>query len=120
MNLFVCATRGDCELEFQPLELKVAYQEPCHLKSQKHAHSPKDMLKQIPRLALVEIQDACCGIAGIYGMKSDNFSRSMDIGAPLFEALSMANPQIVASGCGTCQIQIEQGTGIKTIQPFVL
>ena len=44
MNLFVCATRGDCELEFQPLELKVAYQEPCHLKSQKHAHSPKDML----------------------------------------------------------------------------
>jgi len=111
---------GECQGVFQPLKVKVSYHEPCHLKSQKNSYSPKDLLKKIPELELIEIQDACCGIAGTYGMKNKNFLRSMDIGTPLFERLIAAKPDLVASGCGTCQIQIEQGTEIKTIHPIVL
>ncbi|MCF7921992.1 MAG: FAD-binding protein [Candidatus Marinimicrobia bacterium] len=111
---------GECEGVFQPLELKVSYHEPCHLKSQKNAYSPKQLFKHIPQLEVLEIRDACCGIAGTYGMKNKNFTRSLEIGEPLFNELKKAQPQLVASGCGTCQIQIEQGTGLATIHPMVL
>ncbi len=111
---------GEYDDRFAAVDLSIAYHEPCHLKSQKNTFSPKDLLKRIPALDLREIDDSCCGIAGTFGMKNGGYKRSMDIGKPLFESLKMADPQLVVSGCGTCQIQIKQGTGVETIHPIVL
>ena len=111
---------GAYDDKFQPLELSIAYHEPGHLKSQKNSFSPKDLLKRIPNIDLREINDSCCGIAGTYGMKNGKYEQSMEIGKPLFESLKKADPQLAVSGCGTCQIQIEQGTDIETIHPIVL
>ena len=111
---------GEYDEKFQALDLSIAYHEPCHLKSQKNTFSPKDLLKRIPGIDLREINDSCCGIAGTYGMKNTKYEKSMEIGKPLFESLKRANPQLAVSGCGTCQIQIKQGTDIETIHPIVL
>ncbi|MCK5102981.1 MAG: hypothetical protein KAR17_09200, partial [Cyclobacteriaceae bacterium] len=79
-----------------------------------------DLLKIIPGLELVDIEDSCCGIAGTFGMKKENFDLSMKIGSKLFTEIETAKPEMVLSGCGTCQIQINQGTGLQVIHPITL
>jgi glycerol-3-phosphate dehydrogenase subunit C len=78
------------------------------------------LLNLVPGLALKKIQDSCCGIAGTFGMKMENFDLSMEIGSALFTEIKTANPVYVISGCGTCQIQIHQGTGLDVIHPITL
>jgi glycerol-3-phosphate dehydrogenase subunit C len=53
-------------------------------------------------------------------MKACNFERSMRMGAPLFESIARSGAPIVATGCGTCKIQIEQGTGRPVVHPLAL
>lgn len=106
--------------KFKPLNHKVVYHEPCHLKSQKNKYGPVDLLKVIPGLEIMKIKDSCCGIAGTFGMKKENFDLSMEIGSKLFNEIKNAEPEMVLSGCGTCQIQISQGTGKEVIHPIVL
>ncbi|MCX6134610.1 MAG: anaerobic glycerol-3-phosphate dehydrogenase subunit C [Ignavibacteriales bacterium] len=111
---------GGHKKSFIPLRQSVAYHAPCHLKTQKNKYGPTDLLKLIPELTLVKIKDSCCGIAGTFGMKKENFDLSMEIGSRLFAEIERAHPEVVLSGCGTCQIQINQGTGIEVVHPMTL
>lgn len=105
---------------FRMNSIKIAYHDPCHLKSQKNKYGPKDLLKLIPGLELVNIKDSCCGIAGTYGMKKENFDLSMEIGSKLFDEINNSDAHYAVSGCGACQIQINQGTGLKVLHPVNL
>jgi len=111
---------GNVKGSFTPLHKKVAYHAPCHLKTQKNKYGPLNLLKMIPGLELLNIADSCCGIAGTFGMKEENFDLSMQMGIPLFSELERVRPDFVLSGCGTCQIQINQGTGLEVIHPMTL
>lgn len=111
---------GEYLNSFSSLKKKVVYHEPCHLKTQKNKYGPKQLLKLIAELELIKINDSCCGIAGTFGMKKENFDLSMKIGSKLFDEISNAKPDFVLSGCGTCQIQINQGTGLEAIHPITL
>jgi glycerol-3-phosphate dehydrogenase subunit C len=51
-------------------------------------------------------------------MKKENFDLSMRIGSKLFEEIGRVKPDIVLSGCGTCQVQIRQGTGLDVLHPI--
>src|SRR5207245_4676874 len=42
---------------------------------------------------------------------------SIRMGRPLFESLEQTGVGVVATGCGTCKIQIEQGAGMPVIHP---
>jgi glycerol-3-phosphate dehydrogenase subunit C len=112
--------RGDVKGSFAPLNKQVAYHAPCHLKTQKNKYGPLNLLRMIPGLVLLNISDSCCGIAGTFGMKEENFDLSMTMGVPLFSELERVRPDFVLSGCGTCQIQINQGTGLDVIHPMTL
>ncbi|MDQ7818524.1 MAG: anaerobic glycerol-3-phosphate dehydrogenase subunit C [Melioribacteraceae bacterium] len=105
---------------FEPIEKKVVYHAPCHLKTQNNKFGPNDLMKLIPGLQLLKINDSCCGIAGTFGMKKENFDLSMEIGSKLFEEINNAEADLVLSGCGMCQIQINQGTGLEVIHPISL
>ncbi|MCZ7602089.1 MAG: anaerobic glycerol-3-phosphate dehydrogenase subunit C [Melioribacteraceae bacterium] len=105
---------------FKKNPIKIAYHDPCHLKSQKNKYGPKDLLKLIPGLELLNIKDSCCGIAGTFGMKKENFDLSMQIGSKLFNEIKRVDADYAVSGCGTCQIQINQGTGLKVLHPMRL
>ncbi len=108
------------EGDFIPINKQAVYHAPCHLKAQKAKYSPIDLLSLIPNLEIKKIEDACCGIAGTYGMKKENFDMSMKIGSKLFAEIKRVKPDFVLSGCGTCQIQIKQGTNVVTIHPVTL
>lgn len=111
---------GKYDKSFKLVDDRVVYHAPCHLKSQMNEYGPMDLFKKIPGLDLENVKDSCCGIAGTFGMKKENFDLSMDIGLPLFNEISNAKPDYAISGCGTCQIQINQGTGLKVIHPITL
>lgn len=103
---------------FKKNSVKIAYHDPCHLKSQKNKLGPKDLLKLIPGLQLLNIKDSCCGIAGTFGMKKENYDLSMQIGSKLFDEIKRVEAEYAVSGCGTCQIQINQGTGLEVLHPM--
>ncbi|MCX6168141.1 MAG: anaerobic glycerol-3-phosphate dehydrogenase subunit C [Ignavibacteriales bacterium] len=111
---------GEYKNSFAPINERIVYHAPCHLKTQKNKYGPTDLLKMIPGLELVKIKDSCCGIAGTFGMKKENFELSMAIGSTLFSEIKKTKVDYALSGCGTCQIQIKQGTGLEVIHPIVL
>ena len=104
----------------EKIDLHIVYHEPCHLKGQKNSVSPLDLLRRIPGLKISDIKDSCCGIAGTFGLKKQYFDLSMKMGEPLFSEIKEVKPQLVVSGCSTCQIQIHQGSGIPVIHPMIL
>ena len=57
--------------ERQPLKMKVAYHDACHLAhAQKVREQPRELLRSIPELELVEPGEweICCGSAGVYNL----------------------------------------------------
>jgi len=67
-------------LPARPLNLKVTYQEACHLvHAQRISSAPRALLHAIPGLELREMQepDVCCGSAGIYNITQPEMSRRL-------------------------------------------
>ena len=109
---------GNLNTDFRPVHKRVVYHNPCHLKAQNITQEPIELLKLIPELEVVEIEDTCCGIAGTFGFKKQNFELSMNIGKQLFENIKNAEPEWITTGCGTCNIQIKQGVGQEVLHPM--
>lgn len=101
-----------------PLKMRVVHHVPCHLLAQGVSDRVEQVLRMIPELEIIGIQDSCCGMAGTFGMKSRNFDLSMKIGEALFGEVRRVSPDVVATGCGTCKIQLEQGTGLNIQHPI--
>ena len=49
-------------------------------------------------------------MAGTFGMKTGTYDLSMLTGAPLFERVAAVAPDLVASECSTCRMQIAEAT----------
>lgn len=64
----------------RPLNLRVTYQEPCHLVSaQRISKAPRQLLHRIPGLQLIEMEESavCCGSAGIYNITQPDMSERL-------------------------------------------
>lgn len=72
----------------------------------------------IPGVELDVLDSNCCGIAGTYGFKKENYEVSQAIGKPLFEQIGRLKPDFVACDCETCKWQIEMGTGVPVENPI--
>ena len=95
-----------------PLELRVAYDPPCHLlHAQRIADAPVQVLRSVPRLTLLDHDEAeiCCGSAGIYSLVEPELSRA--ILKRKTDALSASEPDVVATGNPGCTMQI--GAGLR-------
>ena len=75
------------------------------------------MLKMIPGVELIMLDSVCCGIAGTYGFKKENYEVSQKIGAPLFQQIESIHPDNVVTDCETCKWQIEMSTSAKVLNP---
>lgn len=105
-------------LEFKPdFHLKVAYHVPCHMEKLGWGVFSEKLLRMIPGVDFTLLDSNCCGIAGTYGFKKENYEFSQAIGAPLFEQIKTVNPDIVACDCETCKWQIEMSTPYKVMHP---
>ncbi|MBO4264042.1 MAG: anaerobic glycerol-3-phosphate dehydrogenase subunit C [Bacteroidales bacterium] len=97
---------------------KAAYHCPCHQERLGLGIFTVWLLRQIPGLELTVLDSNCCGIAGTYGFKKENFRTSQAIGEALFEQIRRENPDFVACECETCKWQIEMSTGYQVQNPI--
>ena len=87
--------------------LKVTYHDPCHLRrGQKIISHPRDILKNIPGVEYIEMEDAdrCCGGGGTFNLKY--YDLSMSIGRYKTDKIKKTGADIVATACPSCQMQL--------------
>ena len=93
-----------------PINRRITYQDACHLAhGQKIKAAPRTVLKSIPGLELVEMNqsDWCCGSAGTYNITQPELSEQI-LQRKMANVLATNAGTIVASNPG-CLIQIEHG-----------
>jgi glycolate oxidase iron-sulfur subunit len=93
-----------------PLERRVGYDDPCHLlHGQRIRMEPRKLLKAIPGVRFIEIEDAdqCCGSAGIYNITQTELS--MQILDRKMEKIEKAHIDILATGNPGCMFQLKYG-----------
>jgi len=100
--------------------LRIGYHQPCHLKAQQIGNPAMELLREIPGIEVIDLAAGCCGMAGTFGMKTDTYELSMQVGAPLFERIAQTAPDILASECSTCRMQLAHATGTETVHPIEL
>ena len=96
---------------------RAAYHCPCHQERLGLGIFTMELLRMIPGLELIELGSNCCGIAGTYGFKKENYEVSQKIGKPLFDEIGRVAPDFVACECETCKWQIEMSTGVSVMNP---
>ncbi len=97
---------------------KVAYHVPCHMERLGWGVFSEKLLRMIPGVEFTLLDSACCGIAGTYGFKKENYEASQAVGEVLFNRIRAANPEVVACDCETCKWQIEMSTGYSVMNPI--
>lgn len=112
--------RGELDTDFQPMPLLVAYHNPCHLKAQGVECEPVELMRLIPELSVELVDRGCCGMAGTFGFKTQHYQHSMEIGRPLFDRIDGIAPQVVATDCAACKMQLEGASGKEIVHPLVL
>jgi len=93
-----------------PLDVRVAYDPPCHLlHAQRIADAPLRLFQAIPVLQLVSTADAaqCCGSAGLFTLVQPEMSRA--VLRPKLASLREAAPRVVATGNPGCLMQLGAG-----------
>ena len=120
---FLCqlVDEGKIKLAFRKgYHKKVAYHTACHMERMGWAVYSIRLMQMVPGLGLTVLESQCCGIAGTYGFKKENYERSQKIGAPLFKQIKEVDPDCVSTDCETCKWQIEMSTGYPVENPISL
>lgn len=89
-----------------PVPIRIAYQDSCHLfHAQKVAKQPRDLLKGIPGLELLELPDTgCCGSAGVYNLIEP--STAHELGERKARTVLDTGAQALVSGNPGCLLQL--------------
>lgn len=111
---------GDVKLRFREdaPKIRVAYHTPCHMEKLGWSYYSIELLKMIPSVELTVLDSQCCGIAGTYGFKKENYATSQAIGESLFRKIEASGCDIVATDCETCKWQIEMSAAKKVEHPL--
>jgi glycolate oxidase iron-sulfur subunit len=107
-----------------PLKQRVAYHDACHLAhAQKIRSAPRQLLRGIPELELVEVPDGdqCCGSAGIYNLIQPESAD--EVGARKVTNVLSTHAVLLASANPGCTLQIqkllrESGRTLRAAHPI--
>ncbi|MBQ5635766.1 MAG: anaerobic glycerol-3-phosphate dehydrogenase subunit C [Alistipes sp.] len=99
-------------------KIKVAYHTACHMEKLGWSCYSIELLKMIPSVEVVVLNSQCCGIAGTYGFKKENYEISQAIGAGLFKQIEESGCDYVVTDCETCKWQIEMSTSKAVLHPL--
>jgi anaerobic glycerol-3-phosphate dehydrogenase C subunit len=103
---------------FAKIPEEFVHHTPCHLIALGKKPASIDVIKQLTRFEVKELNGGCCGIAGTFGMQTKNYELSMQIGKGLADKIEQSDADVVLTECSTCKMQIEQLTGMKVIHPI--
>ena len=119
--IFSLVDSGTAKLVFkEDYKARIAYHTPCHLEKLGWGVFSTSLLKMIPGVEWHLLGSNCCGIAGTYGFKKENYEASQAIGKPLFDEILSVKPDFVACDCETCKWQIEMSTGLPVKNPITI
>lgn len=119
--LFEQLDAGSIKFVFrQDYRARIAYHIPCHMEKLGWSIFTEALIRMIPGVSLTVLDSGCCGIAGTYGFKKENYAYSQAIGKPVFDQINALAPDFVCSECDTCKWQIEMSTGYQVLNPVVI
>ncbi|HEX6523362.1 MAG TPA: (Fe-S)-binding protein [Streptosporangiaceae bacterium] len=93
--------------ERHPVRMTAAYHDACHLgHAQRITRQPRDLLRAIPELELVELADAgnCCGSAGVYNLLQPE--AAAELGRRKGDAVQASGAPVLISANPGCSLQI--------------
>jgi Fe-S oxidoreductase len=108
--------RGRLRTDFRPLDFGIGHHVPCHVKALGPAAGPP-LLGLIPRLRVHPIDVSCSGMGGTYGLATAHYETSREAGAPMLAELARPRALFGATECSSCRLQMEDGTGKRTLHP---
>ena len=108
-----------------PQRQRVTYHDPCHLRTQGITGEPRALLRALPQVEFVEMEDAglCCGLGGTFTAAHPDLSRA--IGDRKLAGLRNSNATVIATACPGCVMQLQDiinraGLPIKAIHTLEL
>ena len=117
--LYRLIERNEVKLVFkEDYKQKIVYHTPCHMEKLGWSVYSTSLLKMIPGVDFRMLPSQCCGIAGTYGFKSENYETSQGIGQSLFDDVGQSEADFVATDCETCKWQIEMSTFVPVMNPI--
>ena len=117
--LYRLIERNEVKLVFkEDYKQKIVYHTPCHMEKLGWSVYSTSLLKMIPGVDFRMLPSQCCGIAGTYGFKSENYETSQGIGQSLFDDIGQSEADFVATDCETCKWQIEMSTFVPVMNPI--
>ncbi|HXR64996.1 MAG TPA: (Fe-S)-binding protein, partial [Ktedonobacteraceae bacterium] len=111
----------DPQTNIGELPYTVAYHDACHLAhGQKIRQQPRQLLRRIPGLKLVELKEAdwCCGSAGIYNITNQEMAGKLL--ERKMQNISASKASIIATGNPGCMMQIALGARARGLDLQVL
>jgi FAD/FMN-containing dehydrogenase/Fe-S oxidoreductase len=108
---------GRLRTDFRPLPLAVGHHVPCHLKALGRPPAGPELLALIPDLRVRTIDVSCSGMAGTFGLKAENYAVSLEAGRPMLDELRHPRVLFGSTECSTCRLQMEDGSGKRTLHP---
>ncbi|AEH07315.1 fumarate reductase (CoM/CoB) subunit TfrB [Methanothermococcus okinawensis] len=94
-------------IEYKPLDIKVTYHDPCHLKRGQGIYlEPRNILKNMPNLEFIEMEipDQCCGAGG--GVRSGKPEVASAIGKRKAKMIYDTDADCVITVCPFCEYHI--------------
>lgn len=105
-------------LSLESVGRKLAYHKSCHFKAMPDNDSSINMLRSVDGIELEDLASNCCGMAGSWGMKADNYKLSTEIGEPMTSKLKRSEADTGITDCPTCTMQMEHMAGKKVKHPI--
>lgn len=107
------------ENEFEPLDVRLAIQDPCHLRHVQRAHEPVRRLLGPFVREVVELDDdgLCCGAGGAYSVLEPELAGA--IRDRKLVAIERGAPDLVASANPGCSMHLA-AAGVATVHPVEL
>jgi len=102
-------------------KIKVTYHDPCHLaNAQGIKAEPRELLKRIPGVELVEMKDAnrCCGGSGTYSLT--HYDLSMQVLDKKMNNAAETGAAKIATCCPSCMMQLKYGVNRRGLNAEVV
>jgi len=112
--------RGKLRRDFTPLPIRLAWHTPCHIRALGPEAGLRELLLLIPQIRILNLEKGCTGMAGTFGLASQNFPKSLEIGHDLIQSISSIDAVAGTTDCSSCRMQMEQQASIPTIHPIKL
>ena len=109
---------GTFVFNFKPMDKKISYHIPCHLRGRAVPYPAVELFNLIPGMKIYIQDENCCGFSGSYGFKEKNKTTTDTLGRIAVESLMDPEPDIIISDCGACRMQISNFTDTKIVDPI--